>query len=235
VDAAILTIGNEIVSGDVPNTNAAWLSQRLERIGVKVVLTAAVPDDVERIVAFIRREGPLVQHLLVTGGLGGTPDDITREAIAAAFGVRQEIVPELADDLRARFKGAPEYAARWAALPQGSRMLENPLGGAPGFSLHNVWVFPGLPSEMEAMFERYEPELRDVTPIEVWRRKERTRESTIAPALETATERWPEVSVGSYPSFHPDGPRVEVVVKSSDMVSFEEAVAFLDSELDRLT
>ena len=235
MDAAILTIGNEIVSGDVANTNAAWLSQRLERIGVKVVLAAAVPDDIERIVAFVRREGPLVQHLLVTGGLGGTPDDITREAIAAAFGVPQRVVPELADDLRARFKGAPEYAARWAALPQGSRMLENPIGGAPGFLLHNVWVFPGLPSEMEAMFDRYEQELRDVKPIEVWRRKERTRESTIAPALELATERWPEVSVGSYPSFQPDGPRVEVVVKSSDTASFEEAVAFLDSELDRLT
>jgi molybdenum cofactor synthesis domain-containing protein len=235
VDAAILTIGNEIVSGDVPNTNAAWLSQRLERIGVKVVLAAAVPDDIERIVAFVRREGPLVQHLLVTGGLGGTPDDITREAIAAAFGVPQELVPELADDLRARFKGAPEYAARWAALPQGSRMLENPLGGAPGFLLHNVWVFPGLPREMEAMYERYETELRAAKPIEVWRRKERTRESTIASALELATVRWPEVSVGSYPSFHPEGPQVEVVVKSSDTASFEEAVAFLDSELDRLT
>ena len=235
MDAAILTIGNEIVSGDVANTNAAWLSQRLERIGVKVVLAAAVPDDIERIVAFVRREGPLVQHLLVTGGLGGTPDDITREAIAAAFGVPQRVVPELADDLRARFKGAPEYAARWAALPQGSRMLENPLGGAPGFCLANVWVLPGLPREMEAMFERYAHELAAARPIGVWRRKERTRESTIAPALELATERWPEVSVGSYPSFQPDGPRVEVVVKSSDTASFEEAVAFLDSELDRLT
>jgi molybdenum cofactor synthesis domain-containing protein len=235
VDAAILTIGNELVSGDVPNTNAAWLAQRLERLGVKVVLTAAVPDDEDRIVAFIRREGPQVDHLLVTGGLGGTPDDITREAVAAAFGVPQQVVPELADDLRARFKGAPEYAARWAALPQGARMLENPLGGAPGFLLHNVWVFPGLPREMEAMFERYQAELRADGPIEVWRRRERTRESTIAHALEEATERWPDATIGSYPSFDPEGPQVEVVVKSSDPAQFEEAVAFLDTELDRLT
>jgi molybdenum cofactor synthesis domain-containing protein len=235
VDAAILTIGNELVSGDVPNTNAAWMAQRLERLGVKVVLAAAVPDDEERIIAFLRREGPQVDHLLVTGGLGGTPDDITREAVAAAFGVPQQVVPELADDLRARFKGAPEYAARWAALPQGARMLENPLGGAPGFLLHNVWVFPGLPREMEAMFERYQGELRAAGPIEVWRRTERTRESTIASALEAATERWPDVSIGSYPSFDPEGPQVEVVVKSSDPEQFEEAVAFLDDELDRLT
>jgi molybdenum cofactor synthesis domain-containing protein len=233
--AAILTIGNEIVTGDVPNTNATWLAQRLEPLGVKVVLVAAVPDDLDRIIEFVRREAPRVDHLLVTGGLGGTPDDITREAIAAAFAVAQEVVPELADDLRARFKGAPDYAARWAALPQGSRMLENPLGGAPGFRLANVWVLPGLPREMEAMFERYEEEFRAADPIAVWRRRERTRESTIAPALEEATERWPEVSIGSYPSFHEDGPQVEVVVKSADRAEFEEAVAFLDEELDLLT
>jgi len=233
--AALLTIGNELVSGDVPNTNAAWLAHRLETLGVPVVISAAVPDELDRIVDFVRRERERVEHLLVTGGLGGTPDDVTREAIAAAFDVPQRVQPELAADLRARFQGDPEYAARWAALPDGAQALENPLGGAPGFRLANVWVLPGLPSEMEAMFDRYEQELRDVKPIEVWRRKERTRESTIAPALELATERWPEVSVGSYPSFQPDGPRVEVVVKSSDTASFEEAVAFLDSELDRLT
>ena len=233
--AAILTIGNELVSGDVPNSNASWIAQRLERLGVKVVLMAAVPDDEERIVEFVRRESSRLDHLFVTGGLGGTPDDITREAIAAAFAVEQEVVPELADDLRARFKGAPEYAARWAALPKGSRMLENPLGGAPGFRIANVWVYPGLPSEMEAMFQQYEEELRTEAPIRVWRRKERTRESTIAPALEEATLRWPLVSVGSYPAFQPDGPLVEVVLKSANEAQFEEAVGFLDSELDRLT
>ena len=152
--AAILTIGNEVVSGDVPDSNATWLARRLESLGVRVVLTAAVPDELDRIVTFVRREAPLVDHLVVTGGLGGTPDDITREAIAAAFEVGQAVVPELADDLRARFTGAPEYAARWAALPAGSEPLVNPLGGAPGFRLANVWVLPGLPREMEAMFDR---------------------------------------------------------------------------------
>ena len=79
--AAILTIGNEVVSGDTENTNASWLSRRLEELGVRVVLSAAMPDELERIVGFVRREAPLVQHLIVTGGLGGTPDDITREAL----------------------------------------------------------------------------------------------------------------------------------------------------------
>src|SRR5579862_8394485 len=74
VRAAILTIGNEVVSGDVPNTNAVWLAQRLETLGVRVVLAAAVPDEIEAIAAFVKRERDAVDNLIVTGGLGGTPD-----------------------------------------------------------------------------------------------------------------------------------------------------------------
>jgi molybdenum cofactor synthesis domain-containing protein len=232
--AVILTIGNEIVSGDVGNTNASWLGRRLEELGVKVVLSAAVPDELARIVEFVRREAARADHLIVTGGLGGTPDDITREALAAAFDVPQELVPDLADDLRARFRGDPEYAARWAALPRGSQPLENPLGGAPGFRIENVWVLPGLPREMEAMFDRYADELRGARPIDSWRRSYRTRESIIAPALVEATERWPGVLVGSYPTFGDDGPVVEVVLKSSDPDALGAARAWLERELDRL-
>jgi len=143
-------------------------------------------------------------------------------------------VPELADDLRARFRGAPEYAARWAALPRGSRPLENPLGGAPGFLIENVWVLPGLPREMEAMFDRYADELRAAQPIRSWRRSYRTRESLIAPALVAATERWPRVVVGSYPTFGDGGPVVEIVLKSSDSDTLAAAKAWLEGELDRL-
>ena len=233
--AAILTIGNELVSGDTENTNASWLARRLESLGVQVVLSAAVPDETDRIVDLVRREAARVDHLIVTGGLGGTPDDITREALAAAFAVPQVVVPELADDLRARFHGDPEYAARWAALPEGSRPLENPLGGAPGFRIENVWVLPGLPREMKGMFDLYADELRSGASIESWRRLYRTRESTIAPALVAATDRWPAVSVGSYPSFEASGPEVEVVLKSADPDALAAAVAWLESELDRLT
>ncbi len=233
--AAILTIGNEIVSGDTENTNASWLARRLEELGVKAVLSAAVPDELDRIVDFVRREGPGVDHLIVTGGLGGTPDDITREAIAAAFEVPQEIVPEVAADLRSRFTGDPDYVTRWAALPRGAEPLENPLGGAPGFHYDNTWVLPGLPSEMRAMFDRYADALRAERPIGSWRRRYRTRESLISPALAEATTRWPAVQVGSYPSFDPSGPEVEVVLKASDPDLLEAARAWLEAELDRLT
>ena len=232
--AAILTIGNELVSGDVPNTNGSWLAKRLETLGVHVVLIATVPDELDRIVDVLQREMPRVDRLIVTGGLGGTPDDITREAIAAAFEVPQVVVPALAEGLRARFRGAPEYAARWAALPQGAEALGNPLGGAPGFRIENTWVLPGLPREMKAMFDRYADELRAARPIGSWRRRYKTRESIISPALVEATARWPDVLVGSYPSFGDGGPEVEVVLKSSDSDTLEAAKRWLEAELDRL-
>ena len=232
--AAILTIGNELVSGDVSNTNGSWLAKRLQAIGVEVRLIAALPDEIETIAMFVRREAPLVDHLLVTGGLGGTPDDLTREAIAAAFGVEQQEVPEVAADLRTRFTRAPEYAARWANLPAGARPLANPLGGAPGFALGNVWVLPGLPSEMEAMFETFRAELPAGAPIASWRRTYRTNESRIAPALEQAVVRYPGVLVGSYPRFEPGGSEVDVVLKSRDAGELAAAAGFLETELDRL-
>jgi molybdenum cofactor synthesis domain-containing protein len=231
--ASILTIGNELVSGDVPNTNGSWLAKRLAPLGVETRLLAAVPDEIETIAEFIRREAPHVDFLIVTGGLGGTPDDLTREAIAHAFDVSQEEIPELAADLRARFTHDPEYAARWAQLPRGARPLANPLGGAPGFAIENVYVLPGLPSEMEAMFDSVAEEFRRGSPIGAWRRTYRTRESTIAPALVEVGERWPGVLVGSYPTFGLDGPTVEVVVKSSDPGELAAASAWLESALEQ--
>jgi len=231
--ASILTIGNELVSGDVPNTNGSWIAKRLAPLGVETRLLAAVPDEIETIAEFVRREAPRVDFLVVTGGLGGTPDDLTREALAFAFDAPQEEVPEVAADLRSRFTRDPEYAARWALLPRGARPLANPLGGAPGFAIENVYVLPGLPSEMEAMFDSIAEDFRRGSPIGTWRREYRTRESVISPALAEAGERWPGVIVGSYPAFRPDGPVVEVVVKSGDADELAEASAWLEEAIQR--
>jgi molybdenum cofactor synthesis domain-containing protein len=216
----------------VPDGNGSWLARRLAPLGVETRLVASLPDEIDVIAEFVRREAPLVDVLIATGGLGGTPDDLTREAIAHAFGVPQEEVPELAADLRARFTGNPEYAARWAQLPRGARPLANPLGGAPGFVVENVFVLPGLPAEMEAMFDSIAEEFRRGSPIGSWRRVYRTRESVIAPALVEVGERWPGVLVGSYPTFADDGPTVEVVVKSSDAAELRAASDWLASALE---
>src|SRR5205085_1879941 len=139
-------------------------------------------------------------------------DDLTREALAAAFGVEQKEVAALAQELRERFPKHPDYAARWACLPAGAEALRNPHGGAPGFRIENVWVLPGLPSEMEAMFDAYAEKFRGDMPISSWRRSYRTRESEIVQLLTAATVRWPKVRIGSYPRFLPEGPEVEIVL-----------------------
>jgi molybdenum cofactor synthesis domain-containing protein len=231
--AAIVTIGNELVSGDVENTNGSWLARQLAELGVAVSLIAVLPDDVEQVAAFVREQAAEVEAVVVTGGLGGTPDDITREAIAAAFGVAQVEQRDVADRLRARFRRDPDYAARWAWLPSGSRALENPLGGAPGFAIGNVYVLPGLPAEMEAMFETLTGELRAGGPIATWRRVFRTTESRIVGVLQAIAERHPGVLVGSYPSFDAGGSEVEIVVKSADPAVLAAAVAWIELELER--
>ena len=230
-----MTIGSEVVSGDIENTNGSWLARRLEALGIVVRLVVAVPDEVETIARLVRREAAEADIVVVTGGLGGTPDDVTREAIASAFGLPQQEHTEVAARLRSRFARSPDYAARWALLPKGARPLEIERGGAPGFVLENVYVFPGLPGEMKPMFEELEDELRGERPIASWRRTFETRESEITPLLVEVAERYPEVRVGSYPSFTPDGPLVEVVVKSADEETLAEASAWLAAEIEAVT
>lgn len=235
VTASLVSIGNELLSGDTVNTNAAWLAQELEELGIGVTLMAVLPDDVERIGEFVRTEAPQSDYMIVTGGLGGTPDDVTREGIAAAFEAQQAEVVDLAERLRSRFPSDREYAARWAQLPTGARPIENPLGGAPGFVIQNVYVLPGLPAEMKAMFHLIVGELRTERPISSWRRTYETTEARIVGVLEAMGDRYPGVLVGSYPKFHSEGATVEVVVKSSDAEALKAAVGWLEAALEEAT
>jgi molybdenum cofactor synthesis domain-containing protein len=231
--AVLLTVGNEIVSGDVENTNASWLARRLAALGVSVRLIACVRDEIEEVATFLREASPQADVVIVTGGLGGTPDDLTREAVAAAFDVPTEEQEPLATELRGRFasRGLGDYAARWARLPRGAEALANPLGGAPGFAVGNVYVLPGLPSEMQAMFDAIADRFAGGAPIASWRRRYRTTEGQIVAVLEEATGRFAAVSVGSYPRFTADGPEVDVVLKSTDEGALAEAVAWVEEAL----
>jgi molybdenum cofactor synthesis domain-containing protein len=230
--AVILTVGNEIVSGDTENTNASWLARSLAALGIEVKLIAAVRDEIDEIAAFLRAESPRTDFVFVTGGLGGTPDDLTREAVAAAFGLANAEVPEVAEALRRRFegRGLGDYAARWANLPAGAEPLDNPLGGAPGFVLGNVYAFPGLPSEMRGMFKLVADRFRG-EPIGSWRRRYRTTEGQIVGVLEEAVRLHPGVLVGSYPRFKEDGPEVDVVLKSNDPAALAGASAWIETAL----
>jgi molybdenum cofactor synthesis domain-containing protein len=231
--AVVVTVGNEIVCGDIENTNASWLARRLAELGIEVRLLAAVRDSVEEVAQLLQAEMGRVELVIVTGGLGGTPDDLTREAVAEAFGVPTEEISELAVALRGRFgpRGLGEYAAKWARIPRGAVPVENPLGGAPGFVLGNVHVLPGLPREMEAMFETLADRFRG-EPIGAWRRRYATGEGQIVSVLEEATQRHPAVTVGSYPHFLDTGPEVEVVLKSADSEALDEAAAWVKAALE---
>jgi molybdenum cofactor synthesis domain-containing protein len=230
--AVVLTVGNEIVAGDVENTNASWLCRRLASLGVEVKLVAAVRDDIDEIAAFLAAERPRADHVFVTGGLGGTPDDITREAVGAAFSVPCEEIDDVAAGLRARFeaRGLADYAAKWANLPRGAEPIPNPLGGAPGFTLDNVHVLPGLPREMETMFDSIAERFQG-RPIAAWRRCYRTGEGQIVRVLEEAVRLHPGVKVGSYPRFLADGPEVEVVLKSNDEAALARATEWVEGAL----
>ena len=231
--AVVVTVGNEIVCGDIENTNASWLARRLGELGIEVRLLAAVRDSVEEVAEILRAEMGRAGIVIVTGGLGGTPDDLTREAVAEAFGAPTEEIPELAAALRVRFgpRGLGEYAAKWARIPRGALPVENPLGGAPGFVLGNVHVLPGLPREMEAMFETLAERFQGA-PIGAWRRRYATGEGQIVSVLEEAAQRHPGVTVGSYPHFLDTGPEVEVVLKSADSEALGEAAAWVEAALE---
>jgi molybdopterin-biosynthesis enzyme MoeA-like protein len=197
-----------------------------------VKLVAAVRDDVDAIAAFLCAERQRADYVFVTGGLGGTPDDLTREAVAAAFKVPCEEIADVAADLRKRFehRGLSDYAARWANLPRGAEPIPNPLGGAPGFILENVHVVPGLPREMEAMFDSITDRFQG-RPIASWRRRYRTGEGQIVGVLEEAVRLHPSVTVGSYPRFLADGPEVEVVLKSADDEALARATEWVEGAL----
>jgi len=167
MDACVLSIGSELTYGQTVDTNAAWLSQRLAGIGISTQLHVTVADDLEAVAAEIKRICGRVGVLLISGGLGPTPDDLTRQALASAMGValelREEYVEKIRDFFTVRGREMPEANTVQAMFPAGAAAIENTCGTAPGIRVdfHEtlIFVMPGVPREMKVMFER------DVLPI----------------------------------------------------------------------
>ncbi len=168
VDAQIISIGTELTSGLTVDANAAWLARRLAAIGLHSTRHVTVPDDAHAIRSAITQAADHATVVLVTGGIGPTDDDLTRQAVADAAGKPLVIDPTSAQQIRDFFRRVerpmPDTNDRQAYLPQGAAPLENPCGTAPGFRVQIaralVFVMPGVPREMKAMFQRsVEPEL----------------------------------------------------------------------------
>ena len=172
MDAVIISCGTELTTGQCVDTNSAWLSAQLTPVGVHVVEHVTVSDDVDDLVSVIRRAFHAVNLVIITGGLGPTQDDVTREAIAAALEVPLEDNTEALMQIRAFFerwqRPMPESNRRQAMIPRGCEVIPNPRGTAPGIRLvqgdRSLYAFPGIPAEMQVMFNATVlPELRAVT------------------------------------------------------------------------
>jgi molybdenum cofactor synthesis domain-containing protein len=219
--AAVVTVGTELIAGDVSNDNASWLARSLGELGIAVSVIVALPDDVEQVAGVVRWAHLEHDLVVVTGGLGVTPDDVTREAIARALRMPCVRNESLHAELRAESDHRAAFADRWAGLPQGARPLPRLPEGAPAFAIENVYVLSGSPEEMRATFEGMMPELPVGPPSSIWRRTYEGSEDAALQALSLVSQRWPEIEVCSYPAREGHNWRTEIVLRgrSRDRVS----------------
>ncbi len=225
---ALVTVGDELLAGETVNTNAAWLGEQLTERGASVERVVTVPDreaDIARIVNEYHAEYDAV---VVTGGLGPTHDDLTMAAVAAAFGLPLERSEEALDWLAANGGYEREdLASGTADLPAGARVLHNEAGVAPGCVVESVYVLPGVPSEMKAMFESIREEFtgvrKHVVTIEV-----DEPESALLDRFEAVQEQF-DVTLGSYPGEH-----VTVRVRGESEAETERAAAWLGERVTLL-
>ena len=232
--AAILVIGNEILSGKVEDENARYLTRELRALGVVVGRIVVVPDDARDIAETVRALAARFDHVFTSGGVGPTHDDVTLPAIAAAFGMTLERRPELERQLRQGY-GARlhERDLRMADIPSGARLEHG--AAAPGaiwpvVVVQNVWILPGVPSILRRKFEAVR-ELFRAPPIHARAVYSRDGEGAIAGALDAVVAEFPGVEVGSYP--HLDAPdyRVKITLDGRDRDAVEAATSRLVARL----
>lgn len=209
MQVALLSIGDELLAGETTNTNAAWLAERISERGGDVRRILTLPDDRELIARYVGEWNERFDAVVVTGGLGGTPDDVTMEAVADGLdrelvvdeGERERLIGRLREFHRERPDLAEEYEFRMdldlsASIPEGGRPLATDAGWAPGCAVENVYVLPGFPEEMKAMFELVVEEFDGERVSASFHTP--APEGSLYDALEGARERF-EASVGSYP------------------------------------
>ncbi|ODN70672.1 competence/damage-inducible protein A [Methylobrevis pamukkalensis] len=228
VTAAVLVIGDEILSGRTRDTNSGTIAARLTELGIDLLEIRVVPDDMDRIVGAVNELRARHTYLFTTGGIGPTHDDITADAIAAAFGVTIDI------DERARAILSTHYARpedltparlRMARIPAGADLIDNPVSKAPGFRLGNVHVMAGVPKIMEAMLEAITPTLTTGRVIVSETIDCPFGEGWIAEPLGAIQALHPDVTIGSYPRFSAAGFSTRLVVRSRDGDALARAAA----------
>ncbi|HEY4266338.1 MAG TPA: molybdopterin-binding protein [Micropepsaceae bacterium] len=203
INAAVLVIGDEILSGRTQDTNVAAIARFLAPYGIDLAEARFVPDIEAEIVAAVNALRYRYTYVFTTGGIGPTHDDITADAIGAAFGLPVTHHPEAMMLLSGRYTPGEfnERRQRMARTPAGASLIRNPISTAPGFQIENVFVMAGVPKIMQAMLEDIGPRLERSQPVVSRSLTVRLPEGRIAQALADLQSAHPAVSIGSYPFF----------------------------------
>ena len=218
VNAAILIIGNEILSGRTQDTNTGTIALWLNSIGVKVQEVRVIPDIEATIITSVNELRKKNDYVFTTGGIGPTHDDITAESISKAFGINYEIHKEAFKILESYYKLGEfnESRQKMVWMPKDSKLILNPTSGAPGFNIKNVFCLPGVPSILKAMLGGLKNEIVGGEPILSQTIILRTVESEIANSLTLVQNKNKDVEIGSYPFFQAGKLGVSIVIRSED-------------------
>ena len=216
VNAAIIIIGNEILSGRTQDTNTSTLALWLNSLGVKVQEVRAIPDKEEVIVTTINEVRKKNNYVFTTGGIGPTHDDITAQSISKAFDVKYEVNKEAYEILENYYEPGKfnEGRQKMAWTPSNAKLILNPTSGAPGFIVDNVYCLPGVPSILESMLDGLKNIISGGNPIISHTINLKTVESEIAKPLTLVQDNNKDVEIGSYPFFKAGKLGVAVVIRS---------------------
>ena len=218
VNAAILIIGNEILSGRTQDTNTSTLANWLNSIGVKVIEVRVVADEEKIIVDTLNLLRKTYNYVITTGGIGPTHDDITAQSVSKAFNRKYQIHKQAFKILEAYYKPGEfnEGRQKMVWMPEDAELILNPTSGAPGFNVDNVFCLPGVPSILKSMLGGIKNKIVGGEPILSHTISLRTVESEIANSLTKVQERNKDVEIGSYPFFQAGKLGVSIVIRSED-------------------
>jgi molybdenum cofactor synthesis domain-containing protein len=218
--AALVVIGDEILSGRTQDLNVAQVARWLNEQGIRLAEVRIVPDDIARIAETVNALRRTHDYLFTTGGIGPTHDDITVDAMAAAFGVPAIIHPDarriLEDYYRDRPGGLTEARLRMARVPEGAELIPNPYSGAPGVKMGNVYILAGVPNIASSMLEALTGKLQGGRPVVSVTVGARAAESDVADLLRETEDSNPGVAIGSYPFFRDGRYGANFVIRSED-------------------
>jgi molybdenum cofactor synthesis domain-containing protein len=225
VTAALIVIGEEILSGRTQDVNIAYIAAYLTRIGILLREVRVVADIEAEIVAAVNELRPRYTYVFTTGGIGPTHDDVTTDSIAKAFAVEVVVDPEAVAAMRQRFSETELTPARlrMARIPRGAELIDNALSKAPGFMLENVIVMAGVPRIMQVMLDAVAPRLAKGRPMLARSVRIDVPEGDAAPGLAELQSAHPDVQIGSYPFFENKRLGTYVVLRSTDATKLDAA------------